>query len=239
MIWAVLRLCGRQRVADHLVKALISGSCRWVWAVWLWLVHRLFIACVDNNSSSGRIKNRSSCSSNRRPACAHPSPADSLTPNHIPLVSLSSCCPACLPPTLPCPALPCPVLPLPSVLPYPTASSKFRTATECPYLEGGGSDGLGSALRRLGLYVSSDGARGRALMAAHMPGGSSGSSGGRLLVVVVVPRGVGAREVNAAALERAWLESLAALAEQQLLDEQQVCERMRVTKDTAQQLLDR
>ncbi|KAF8072990.1 POL2A [Scenedesmus sp. PABB004] len=90
-----------------------------------------------------------------------------------------------------------------------------KTATECPYLEGGGPDGLGPGLRHVALYHSSDGARGRGLLGLLTP------TTGRCLLVVVVPGGLAAKEVTQAALERCWREVLAGMSEQGLLDEEQ------------------
>lgn len=89
-------------------------------------------------------------------------------------------------------------------------------AGECSYLEGGGPDGLGSSLRHITLYHSSDGARGRGVFCLLLPPIK------RCLVVVVVPTGIAAKEVAPAALDRAWRELLQGMLDEGLLDEQQV-----------------
>lgn len=91
-----------------------------------------------------------------------------------------------------------------------------KTATECSYLEGGGPDGLGSSLRHITLYHSSDGARGRGVLCLLLPPLK------RCLIVVVVPTGIAAKEVAAAVLDRAWREVLQGMLEQGLFIEEQV-----------------
>lgn len=58
-----------------------------------------------------------------------------------------------------------------------------RTATECSYLEGSGPDGLGTSLRQVALYSSTDGNRGRSIFCLLLPATK------QCLLVVCVPSG--------------------------------------------------
>jgi hypothetical protein len=91
-----------------------------------------------------------------------------------------------------------------------------KTAAECSYLEGGGPDGLGPALRYISLYHSSDDGRGRGCFCVLLPGT------GRCLVVVLVPNGIAAKEVTPAALDKAWKDTLAGATENGYMEQEQV-----------------
>jgi hypothetical protein len=97
-----------------------------------------------------------------------------------------------------------------------TPVTQAKTAAECSYLEGGGPDGLGPALRHISLYHSSDDGRGRGCFCVLLP------ATGRCLVVVLVPNGIAAKEVTPAALDKAWKDTLAGLAESGYMQQEQV-----------------
>ncbi|WIA29248.1 hypothetical protein OEZ86_011756 [Tetradesmus obliquus] len=91
-----------------------------------------------------------------------------------------------------------------------------KTAAECSYLEGGGPDGLGPALRHISIYHSADDGRGRGCFCVLLP------ATGRCLVVVLVPNGIAAKEVTPAALDKAWKDALAGMAGSGYMQQEQV-----------------
>lgn len=94
-----------------------------------------------------------------------------------------------------------------------------KTAAECSYLEGGGPDGLGPALRHISIYHSADDGRGRGCFCVLLP------ATGRCLVVVLVPNGIAAKEVTPAALDKAWNDALAGMAGSGYMQQEQVRQR--------------